>query len=367
MKKTLIALATLASFGSAFAQTSVTMYGVLDIGLSNTNTTTGAGSNSTTAVTDGGYVSPSHLGIKVQSDLGGGLTAYGQLEEGFSSQNPANGFTAAGATNRGANIGIGGSFGRVDFGTMWGPYDNVANDVLNYNHFSPYSSMLNAGAAFGDNGSGTISKTAVNGNAAGTTTGSIQYTTPTVGGFNAAFNYAPQKDGFGNDASTTQADVTYAAGPLAINAAYEHVPTVFTNDGTAATVYVLAGNASPYSNGWHIDGVYDLTVAKLGLSIMGSSVNGVLANGAGTDTDAGWTLGASFPMGQWTPGISIASVKVSGDNLNQTTTAYGAQALYSMSKMATYYIGYRNAKTTYVSGASDTTVGYFATGLTFAF
>jgi len=53
--------------------------------------------------------------------------------------------------------------------------------------------------------------------------------------------------------------------------------------------------------------------------------------------------------------------------MNQTATSFGAQALYKMSKIATFYVGARSTKTTYVSGAADSTTNYFATGLTFSF
>jgi len=353
MKKTLIALAALAAIGSASAQTTITPYARLDIGLGKTTVT---GTNDPGLTVASSLYNSSYFGVKTEADIGGGLKGYANLEEGFDSQAANQGFTNS-TRNRGANIGIGGSFGRFDIGNVWGPYDNTAQDPTNYNGFSSYSYVLNAGA-HGDNG---------NGNNAGTTVGSIQYTTPTVSGFTATINYAPRKDATAtNDLSTTAFDVTYVAGPLNIAAAYERVPTLYTNDAGVST-----GLNSQFANAYHISALYDLKTVVLGLAIVGAKVNGVISDGAGgttgSDSDTGYNLAASFPMGQWTPSLGYGSVKTSGDNLNQTTSSFGVQALYSFTKVLTGYVGYRTAKQTFVSGAPDITTNKYAAGLSASF
>ena len=357
MKKTLISMAALAAFGSAYADgmapTTITPYVQLDIGLGKTTTT---GANDPGLTVQNAIYEGSHFGVKSETDVGGGLKAYAQLEEGFNSQDPNNGFTGTGVSNRVALIGLGGSFGRIDLGNMWGPYDNVAQDPTNYNGFSSYGVVLNA-AAHGDNGNGTAS---------GSVSGAIQYTTPTMSGLTATVNYAPKKDPTNtNDLSSTGVDVTYVAGPLNIAAAYERVPTVFSNDHAASTEL-----NSQFSNAWHISGLYDMKVAVLGLAFTGATVNGVVAGAGGptgTDTDTGWNIAANFPLGKWTPSLGYGSVKTSGDNLNQTTTSFGAQALYSFSKVLGAYVGWRQSKQTYVSGAPDVTQTKYGAGFTAAF
>jgi predicted porin len=49
MKKTLIALAAVAATGAAFAQSSVTLYGVADVAVGKVTTAAGAGSNTISA------------------------------------------------------------------------------------------------------------------------------------------------------------------------------------------------------------------------------------------------------------------------------------------------------------------------------
>ena len=113
MKKTLVALASMAALG-AFAQSSVTMYGVVeatvDVGYkSSADTridavsaagvvTTGVTSNATTKagfrVQDGNDqgVGTSRIGWRGTEDLGGGLSAQFQIEHRF---NPDTGTSAA--------------------------------------------------------------------------------------------------------------------------------------------------------------------------------------------------------------------------------------------------------------------------------
>ena len=84
MKKSLIALAVLAASGVAMAQSSVTMYGVADVGLVKSNgisaqmTSAGLMNNGT-----------SRLGVRGVEDLGGGLKASFNFEQGINQEDGA--------------------------------------------------------------------------------------------------------------------------------------------------------------------------------------------------------------------------------------------------------------------------------------
>ena len=92
MKKSLIALAVLAASGVAMAQSSVTMYGVADVGLVKSNgisaqmTSAGLMNNGT-----------SRIGLRGVEDLGGGLTASFNFEQGVNLEDGALTGGAAGA------------------------------------------------------------------------------------------------------------------------------------------------------------------------------------------------------------------------------------------------------------------------------
>lgn len=112
MKKSLLALAVLGAFaGVAQAQTSVTIYGSLDAGVRRVTNFNDKG-NTSLAFGSGVYNS-NRLGFKGVEDLGGGMNAHFNLENGFR--------TSDGAVNgtlfdRTASVGFGGNWGSIDLG-----------------------------------------------------------------------------------------------------------------------------------------------------------------------------------------------------------------------------------------------------------
>jgi predicted porin len=90
MKKSLLALAALSAFATAAqAQSSVTVYGIVDIGYGSkdyTNNNYVAGQNGSTTGAQQGALSSQRLGFRGTEDLGGGLKANFQLESGMTSE-----------------------------------------------------------------------------------------------------------------------------------------------------------------------------------------------------------------------------------------------------------------------------------------
>ncbi|MEG1833387.1 MAG: porin, partial [Burkholderiaceae bacterium] len=93
MKKNLIALAIFGAFtGAAFAQSNVTLYGIVDGGLQYNgtnvlNTTTKAIESKSQFGVDGGYVAGNRFGLRGAEALGGGTSAIFQIESGFNIDN----------------------------------------------------------------------------------------------------------------------------------------------------------------------------------------------------------------------------------------------------------------------------------------
>src|SRR6478672_11453613 len=145
MKKSLIALAVLAASGAAMAQSSVTLFGVVDA-------TYAYGSGSVakkSQLTNSGYNS-SRLGFRGVEDLGGGMSASFWLEAGLNNDNGTGGVTntnnqAATSTggglvfNRRSTVSLNGGFGEVRLGRDYTP------QFWNLTVFDP----------FGTNGVGT--------------------------------------------------------------------------------------------------------------------------------------------------------------------------------------------------------------------
>ena len=128
MKKSLIALAVLAASGAAMAQSSVTLFGVVDATYAY-----GSGSASNKSqLTNSGYNS-SRLGFRGVEDLGGGMTASFWLEAGVNNDNGSGANTntnnqATGATggggltfNRRSTVSLSGGFGEVRLGRDFTP------------------------------------------------------------------------------------------------------------------------------------------------------------------------------------------------------------------------------------------------------
>ena len=131
-----IALATGAAADSALAQSSITMYGVVDTGVLYTNNANANGDSVVKIPSLTGTV-PSRIGFKGTEDLGGGLQALFVLESGFA---PDTGTMSQGNRlfGRAAYVGLKGSWGQLMLGrqinmTFLAP---IRSDVIGPNIFS---------------------------------------------------------------------------------------------------------------------------------------------------------------------------------------------------------------------------------------
>lgn len=169
MKKSLLTLALGSLFASsAFAQTSVTLYGIADVSVRWTNHANAAG-NSQVQMTDGA-VTQSRWGLKGSEALGNNLKAIFQLEGGYSLDNGT--MNSSGQLfNRQAYVGLAGDFGAIKLGrqytegfNLFGDFDplTIGNYTANawpffltqfrQNNVVSYSgsfSGLNVGASYG--------------------------------------------------------------------------------------------------------------------------------------------------------------------------------------------------------------------------
>ncbi|MGF6756543.1 porin [Paraburkholderia sp. GAS334] len=128
MKKSLLALAALGTFaGVAHAQSSVTLYGIIDEGFNWTQNSGGSHLYNLTS----GVLQGSRFGLRGTEDLGGGLKAIFVLENGFNLSNGALGQANKGSSQglmfgRQAYVGLSSQFGTVTLGRQ---YDSVVDYV----------------------------------------------------------------------------------------------------------------------------------------------------------------------------------------------------------------------------------------------
>jgi predicted porin len=208
MKKSLLALAALGLFaGAASAQSTVTLFGIVDAGYARLSAKTTAGSKSVQGITNSGLNS-SRLGFRGVEDLGGGLRA-GFWIEGQLTNDDGN----AGGLNfqRRSTVSLIGNFGEIRIGR----------------DYTPHFWNLTIYDAFGTNGIGqalTPGMVAGSGNseAAVRKNNTIGYFLPgNLGGFNGQVQI-----GFGEQVSGVKTGnyvggrFGYNAGPVGVNVAY---------------------------------------------------------------------------------------------------------------------------------------------------
>lgn len=247
MKKSLIALAVLAASGAAMAQSSVTLYGIVDANVGYVNHA-GAAGNSAYGVGNSGNAT-SRLGFRGVEDLGGGLKAKFTLEGALLNDvGNSSGFDF----KRESTVGLAGGFGEVRLGRELTPTFRAINkyDVFNaagVGRYLGFQDWYGAGETVAKGGIGQADVNSVR------ASNMITYATPNFSGFNASVAYA-----FDEKANTTFSKagryaggmVGYDNGPLSVTAAYATLKTVALG---------FAGDRDTYS----IGASYDFGAAKV--------------------------------------------------------------------------------------------------------
>lgn len=236
MKKSLIALAVLAASGAAMAQSSVTLYGVLDTGL-----TYSKGEESVYGMTHVGGNVNSRLGFRGVEDLGNGLKATFNLEAGMGVDDgnnymdkDSNGM----AFRRTSTVGLQGSFGEVRLGRML---------TSSYLAVSRYD-------AFGDTGIGaSLAWNPTNTGYAPRTENAISYTSPNFSGFKFGAEYGFGEQQKASDKRYIGIGAMYDNGPLSLGLGVDRL-----NGDTQNNTQWDENQTT-----WHLGGSYNFGVAKL--------------------------------------------------------------------------------------------------------
>ncbi|MGE5652527.1 MAG: porin [Bacillota bacterium] len=305
MKKSLLALAVLGAVaGAANAQTNVTVYGLLDAGIARE---TGGAQGSVWKMATG-VQSGNRLGFKGTEDLGGGLKANFQLENGF---NVDTGTQRQGALfGRQAFVGLSGNFGAVNLGRQYDPLFIALDSV------DPFSTGLTGAStnlmAPGSTVFAPNDQTPRVNNA-------ITYSSPNVSGFSATVLYGLGETAGDNSANRTYAlSANYANGPVAAVLAYSSTNAPANAD--KAKVLLVGGT-------------YDFGVAKAHLAYETEK----------TDTSGAdfrdWMVGVSAPVAG---GTVLASYIKKTDKTNSDLGAkqYAIGYTYPLSKRTNVYTSY---------------------------
>ena len=295
MKKTLLAAALLAGFaGAASAQSSVTLYGIVDGGLryQQVSLANGDGVNNFGAAY--GQQSGNRWGMKGVESLGNGNNAIFMIESGF---DLGNGTSQQGGRLFGRQSWMGvenKAWGQVRLGRML----SLTTDYL-VNVVDPFGAgfgQLNMGNAFTSGNTLRLDNV-------------LMYKTPNMSGFEAGLGYSfatgltsnGGTTGYGFATSNNSRQLTlgakYANGPFYAAASYEKA--------YAAETTAVNGQSV---NNWNIAGSYDFKVLKLAVGY-GQTRDGFWAgSGAGgTGASLATTPSGSSNALVFAPGVGYNS------------------------------------------------------------
>jgi predicted porin len=364
MKKTLIALAALGAMtGIAHAQSSVTLYGLVDAYIGQTSrqvdSTIPASQSAKLKqnVVNGSGQNNSRWGMRGTEDLGGGIKGLFVLEGGFQ---PDTGAFATisnqggGLFGRQAWVGLSGGFGTVGLGRQYPAYDDLrgATNMIYDSNFATTATVWGTGLQDYQNRSSN----------------SIKYSSPDFAGFSGAVSY-----GFGeNKTATTDAEnvaavhIKYANGPLLVGFAHQREKQVASTAGSlfgaGANIGVAAGPAAfNATRKYNLLGAsYDFGVAKLTAQYNQAKGETGLTTSA---KDKEFNVGVSVPFGAAAIAAGYSRAKSDAAGNNNKGTGVSLLGTYALSKRTNLYTGFLQTKVESANAATQTKASTFGLGV----
>ncbi|WPB56340.1 porin [Xylophilus sp. GOD-11R] len=312
MKKSLIAAcAALVCASGAYAQSSVTLTGLVDMYAASQKQ---PGTDGRVNQLGSGGMTTSWFGMTGTEDLGGGLkanfklTSFQRLDTGTPGRFGGDNFFT-----RDANVGLSGGFGAVTLGRGLAP--NFLPTIL----FNPFGDSFQFAPLVLQKNVGLFNPGAGYASSTPSDTGwsnEIIYTTPTFGGLtvNVHYQFGEQNSSTNNDNKKNLGiNAIYFNGPFALTGYYEHDQVNNYNGNTGAnapmtliTAAIGGANVPTTRKDWMLGGSYDAGIVK-GFLTYGQTKTDI------TDVKYSTTqVGASAPIGA---GKLLASVaRTSIDN-----------------------------------------------------
>jgi predicted porin len=348
LKKTATIILVVSS-AAAQAQSSVTIYGIVDAAVVGES---GGSAGHVNKVTSGAG-SASRIGFRGTEDLGGGLSAYFILEAG-SKIDTGEADAAGSIFNRQAVVGLKGSVGSVGLGRQYTPY---------------HTTLANVADPFGTGYAGT-SKTLFpdSGNNI-RTSNSITYASPRVHGVDAELAYSTGEQTDSAVGRQFGGAIGYAQGPLVVRLAYNSRNSdVVAAPGSAAISRTLGRNTllgANYDLGWiRFNAGYgvDKGYNAAPLPNPNNPYGGVKPTASTDDRDM--LLGFSAPVGAGTLMFSVMH-KDDRTSFNQDANSWGIGYLHALSKRTGLYAAYAHVRNQNGAGytvANNSEAGTGSTG-----
>ena len=335
-----LSLALLGAAGAVHAQSSVTLYGVLDDSIQYINNNDVNGSNKGSVALAAGNLQGDRWGLKGTEDLGGGLKAIFQLENGF---NPNNGKLGQGSRLFGRQAFVGlqsDQAGTVTIGRQYDPVVDLVQAVTADNYW---------GSTF------TTPSDVDNNDNSSRTNNAIKYTSNTYAGFQFEAMYA-----FGGVAGSTgqgqtwSGAATYANGPFSVAAGYIRMD----NTGESTAARATAGWSATSDGTFNSINLPYQTARSIGIASIGAQyVIGPITTGlrysnaqykpdaysaAGFTATERYNVGAGFVNYQLTPaallGLGYTFTHGSGNGESASYNQISLGGDYNLSKRTDVYL-----------------------------
>lgn len=312
MKKHLIALAALAAATSAFAQSSVTLYGNLDVSFGREQSKPFGEKSTTVTNLESGRLTESYFGLRGSEDLGGGLKAVFKLESEIAVDSGA---AVGGNSNffgRNAYVGVAGDFGAVHAGRR---ESLLKEETTKFNPFG------NSGTfAFLSAGNDSWSN-------------SLTYVSPSLSGLTLSAQTSLKE---ANGSTTTN----YSSGGNAVAANYTNGPLA------ASLVYSDVRNTQGLATdlkarGYLLGASYDLGVAKLFGQFTASK--GSQKNNPDDSKLRAFQLGVSVPVtanGAVLASFGNGKITFENEDGSYKVRQYSLGYVHNLSKRTSAYVAY---------------------------
>lgn len=321
MNRNLIALAILATTGTAMAQSNVALYGRLDASLGETKL-----NGSTSKQLYSGNLTTSRWGMRGSEDLGGGLKANFQLETALS---VVDGSSGAGFSRQ-SWVGLSGGFGSFKLGKA----DSVYKDIYDLgNTHNVFDSEFTATKEAFRAGLGNFTSRPNN---------QVRYDSPNFDGLSAGLTHSLHEDS-ATAPDISAIDVRYRTGSLDLGLAHQDEDSANLADDRKFTALTATYN--------------------FGMARVSALYQQVKAGDNRKDNELG--LGVSIPIGSFdlSAGYGQSTSKSVGGGVAAKGKAFSLGATYALSKRTRTYAGYINGDTKNAVGVTTRKYSLFALGI----
>jgi predicted porin len=391
MKKTLVALAALAAT-SAFAQSTVSITGAVDVSYANKAVTSGTGTNlgKASGISEGQNTA-NRINFNIDEDLGGGMKAGAMFETGMnvtngallSSRAAAGGLNVVNAGSASAEIPTGSystGTNRQSYVKLSGGFGEVR---AGYQYTNLYQLSTLSGYHIGQEQFGSLVHTLGNAAFGGTRANGITYISPAYNGLTATIQTGAGADreeystdtaagvnGYKtNNAKRTGLKLDYANGPLKAAWAHTKFDAKIVKGTTAGVADVLNIFGAANSSTAIADAEYKSTLNQLAasyevgaLKVAGTYNNGKKDNATGDDvTYKSHNIGAIYTVGKagFFASTGKGEIKTGASTMTNDIKQNQYGVRYALSKRTTAYVMHgesKDASATSATGVNKATV-----------